>query len=109
MVAEPDVGAVRPTMTRMVVDLPAPFGPRNPVTRPGWAVKVTPSTARRPPYVLVSAVTSIMGSTFAATRGRPHRGAVPTNPLSDPEEISGLTPVEKLPGSSAPTGSVRRI
>ena len=23
-------------MTRIVVDLPAPFGPRKPVTRPGW-------------------------------------------------------------------------
>ena len=30
----PDVGGVRPTMTRMVVDLPAPLGPRKPVTRP---------------------------------------------------------------------------
>jgi hypothetical protein len=26
MVAEPDVGAVRPTITRIVVDLPAPLG-----------------------------------------------------------------------------------
>jgi hypothetical protein len=30
---------------RIVVDLPAPFGPRNPVTMPGWTVKLTPSTA----------------------------------------------------------------
>ena len=35
MVAVPDVGAVRPTITRIVVDLPAPFGPRKPVTSPG--------------------------------------------------------------------------
>ena len=32
-------------MSRIVVDLPAPFGPRNPVTTPGWTVKVTSSTA----------------------------------------------------------------
>src|SRR4029079_14465637 len=54
MVAEPDVGAVSPTMTRIVVDLPAPFGPRTPVTRPGWAVKETLSTAVKPAYFRVS-------------------------------------------------------
>ena len=37
MVARPALAGVRPTMTRMLVDLPAPFGPRNPVTRPGNA------------------------------------------------------------------------
>jgi hypothetical protein len=50
MVAVPDVGAVRPTITRIVVDLPAPFGPRKPVTRPGRAVKETSSTAVKPAY-----------------------------------------------------------
>ena len=30
---------------RIVVDLPAPFGPRNPVTRPGLTWKSIPSTA----------------------------------------------------------------
>src|SRR4051794_28010000 len=93
-VADPEVAGVRPTMTRMVVDLPAPLGPRNPVTRPGRAVKETSSTARRPPYVLVSAVTSIMGTTFAPSRGAPHRGAGPTYPLSDPERFSGSTPAD---------------
>ena len=33
----------------MVVDLPAPFGPRNPSTSPRCTVKLTPSTARRAP------------------------------------------------------------
>ena len=32
-------------MTRMLVDLPAPLGPRNPVTRPGLATKEMSSTA----------------------------------------------------------------
>src|SRR5262245_36100095 len=90
-VAPPDVAGVSPTMTRMVVDFPAPFGPRNPVTRPGWAVKETLSTARRPPYVLVSAVTSIMATTLSSGGGLPHRGAVPSHPLPDPEGISGVT------------------
>jgi hypothetical protein len=47
--AVPWVAPVRPTMMRMVVDLPAPLGPRNPVTRPGSAVKLTSSTAVKPP------------------------------------------------------------
>ncbi len=33
--ATPEVGDVRPTMMRIVVDWPAPFGPRKPVTRRG--------------------------------------------------------------------------
>src|SRR4051794_10922139 len=60
MVAVPDVGTVRPTMTRIVVDLPAPFGPRKPVTRPGRAVKETLSTAVKPAYLRVSDSTVIM-------------------------------------------------
>ena len=48
-------------MTRIVVDFPAPFGPRNPVTRPASAVKLTSSTAVNVPYFLVSPSTVIMG------------------------------------------------
>ncbi len=33
--AEPEVGLSSPMIMRMVVDLPEPFGPRNPVTTPG--------------------------------------------------------------------------
>jgi hypothetical protein len=47
-------------MTRIVVDFPAPFGPRKPVTRPAAAVKVTSSTAVNGPYRLVTASTEIM-------------------------------------------------
>ena len=47
-------------MTRIVVDLPAPLGPRKPVTRPGAAVKVTSSTAVWGPYRLVTASTVII-------------------------------------------------
>ena len=42
---EPELGVSRPRIMRMVVDLPAPLGPRNPVTRPGWTAKETSSTA----------------------------------------------------------------
>jgi hypothetical protein len=40
--------------------LPAPFGPRKPVTRPGRAVKETSSTAVKPAYLRVSDSTVIM-------------------------------------------------
>ena len=48
-------------MIRIVVDFPAPLGPRNPVTRPAWAVKLTSSTAVKLPYFLVTPSTVIIG------------------------------------------------
>ena len=74
-VTAPDVAGVRPTRIRIVVDLPAPLGPRKPVTRPGSARKVTWSTAVKPPYFLVSESTMIMTRTLARAGPCPHRGA----------------------------------
>ena len=45
----PEVGASRPRIIRIVVDLPAPFGPRKPVTCPGRTVKEMSSTATTSP------------------------------------------------------------
>jgi len=47
--ASPEVGRVRPSSMRSVVVLPAPFGPRKPRTRPAFALKLRPSTARFSP------------------------------------------------------------
>jgi hypothetical protein len=44
-VTAPCVGASRPRIIRMVVVLPAPFGPRKPVTRPGLMENDRSSTA----------------------------------------------------------------
>src|SRR5215831_14062854 len=44
----------------MVVDFPAPFGPRNPVTWPGGTRKDRSSTATVPPYRLDRPVASII-------------------------------------------------
>src|SRR6266851_4792622 len=60
MVARPEVGVARPSSRRMVVDFPAPFGPRNPVMRPGASSKVRSSTAVTVPYRLVSASTAMV-------------------------------------------------
>ena len=48
-VAVPSVAGVSPAMMRIVVDLPAPLGPRKPVTAPGLHSNETSSTARKPP------------------------------------------------------------
>jgi hypothetical protein len=49
MVAEPLVALSSPMITRMVVDFPAPFGPRKPVTWPDGTVKLRASTATLSP------------------------------------------------------------
>jgi len=59
-IALPASAASRPRMTRMVVDLPAPFGPTNPVTSPGATVNVIPSRACVGPKRLRRPVTSIV-------------------------------------------------
>jgi hypothetical protein len=48
MLAEPEVGVMKPAIMRMVVVLPAPLGPRKPSTSPGSTVKLRSSTASRP-------------------------------------------------------------
>src|SRR5438094_547257 len=55
---------------RIVVVLPAPLGPRNPVTVPGSQRNVTSETMVRPPSCLVSASVWIM-----STDSRPARPA----------------------------------
>src|SRR5580704_5303021 len=49
-------------MHRIVVVLPAPFGPRKPVTMPGSMPNVSPSTAVFSPYRFVRPCTSIIGN-----------------------------------------------
>jgi hypothetical protein len=45
IVTDPESGASRPRISRIVVDLPAPFGPRKPVTWPRGTMKDRSSTA----------------------------------------------------------------
>src|ERR1039457_2539121 len=53
-------------MTRIVVDLPAPLGPMNPVTWPGATVNDMPSSASTGPNRLRSPLTSIVASLILA-------------------------------------------
>jgi hypothetical protein len=72
MVAVPESGRSRPHSSRMVVVLPAPFGPRNPVTLPGRQVKPT-SLMPAAPKRLVSPLISIMVITMPAAPAAPLR------------------------------------
>src|SRR3954470_2543172 len=84
--AEPVVAGTRPVIIRIVVVLPAPLGPRNPVTVPGSRVKETSSTTVRPPYCLVNPLTWIIG---------------------DPPLLTGLSGLRENPAESGPaTASV---
>src|SRR3954463_5801499 len=49
MLTLPAEGGMKPVIMRMVVDLPAPLGPRKPSTSPRSTVKEMPSTARFAP------------------------------------------------------------
>jgi len=56
-----------------VVDLPAPFGPANPVTRPGTTVNVIPSSACVEPNRLRSPSISIVAFMRRTCRGAGER------------------------------------
>ena len=64
-------GSARPRIMRRVVVLPAPLGPRKPVTFPGWTSKLTSSTAVTEPKRFVSERTSIGAMPRSYPAGRP--------------------------------------
>src|SRR5690242_10739760 len=108
MVAEPVVGGVSPQIMRIVVDFPAPLGPRNPVTVPGSQVKDTSSTALWAPYLLVSRSTVIMLlSVPGETRGarRPEVGR--REPWSGPTTDFGRYPAPPTGRRVGPVGKLR--
>src|SRR6266511_2603657 len=73
MVADPAVGLTRLSSTRSVVVLPAPFGPRKPVTRPERTLNDRSSTARTFLYCLVrfrTTISSDPGSSCPTVNGR---------------------------------------
>ena len=61
-------GRVSPTIIRIVVDLPAPFGPTKPVTRPAATSKDMSWTATRSPYCFVRPETVIMSRSSIPVR-----------------------------------------
>ena len=64
----PELGRINPSNIRMVVVFPAPFGPSQPKTSPGWMWKLTRSTAVKSPKRLVSS-SAMTGSTATVSVG----------------------------------------
>jgi len=60
MLASPLFGEMNPVTIRMVVDFPAPLGPRNPSTSPCLTVNDRLSTTVFEPKIFVSCLTSII-------------------------------------------------
>src|SRR5437762_9360514 len=62
----PPLGGVSPARQLKKVDLPAPFGPINPMISPSWMARSAPATARRLPKVFetFSAFSSITFTEF---------------------------------------------
>src|SRR5262245_6851332 len=64
----PDVCCSNPAMTRMLVVLPAPLGPRKPWISPSPTSRLTPSTAVKLPYFFTSSCTWIMRASSRGAR-----------------------------------------
>src|SRR5690349_17047532 len=106
MVTRPLVAGVSPTITRMVVVLPAPLGPRKPVTRPGWQVKLTSSTAVNAPYFFVRPSTVIMGVTLPQKGERRLRESPSLQLVHNSRRRQLDGPVEHRPGLGLGDGRV---
>src|SRR5215469_3735522 len=102
-VTRPAVGRSMARIIRIVVDLPAPLGPRNPVTTPGRTVKVSPSTAVFDPYRFVSPRTSIMNTPFRPACSRRRKSYVGAWAGHDRPQAD-LVARELRPGSHHRTG-----
>jgi len=63
--ASPQLGLRSVARMRMVVVLPAPFGPMNPYTSPLSSLIVSRSRAYSSPYFLVRSFVSIIGVSLA--------------------------------------------
>ena len=102
--ALPDVGRSSPRIMRIVVDLPAPLGPRKPVTTPGRTVNDRSSTATLSPNLLVSERASI-------TTGLPSGVAIcPCNDLPTSEAAGMSAGAERradMPCAIQIAGSIR--
>ena len=108
-VAVPAVARTSPSSTRRVVVLPAPFGPRNPVTRPGSTVKLRSSTAVTCPNCLLSPEISMGMPLFMRSphvgASRAARGRAPARP----GRSATATGATLASGGAAGASVVRRI
>src|SRR3712207_9189285 len=79
--ARPDVAGTRPVIIRIVVVLPAPLGPRKPVTVPDSSSNDTSSTTVRSPYFLVRPLTVIISASSDRLVRSPREIPGPNRPV----------------------------
>jgi len=82
--ASPASGRSRPSSTRIVVVLPAPWGPTNPCTSPAVTVRSSPSRAWVGPNVFTSPDTEIATAARERPREFPRRRTWRHDPLGSP-------------------------
>src|SRR3954470_22918162 len=102
-VTRPPLGGMNPVIIRMVVDLPAPLGPRKPSTSPRSTLNETPSTARFAPNVFTRFSILIIGLELMKGRHyRPNRTRkkIMRFSISSLLLISSLTGLLALPGAA---------
>src|SRR6185369_14941493 len=94
-----------PVRIRMVVVLPAPFGPRKPRISPLCTLNETLSTAVRGPYRLVRFSTSIMALSLVNQSDDKSSGSdegrlrQPSGNFNDPNELAGGTGAGMIPAT----------
>src|SRR5687767_1150966 len=89
----PESGTVMLTIIRIVVVLPAPFGPRSPNTLPARTVRLSSLTAVNSPKLLVTP-SSFTVTSFAAIKLGPQISQIRSESLTD--EGFGLPQVPHL-------------
>src|SRR4051794_19401584 len=86
----PEVGSDRPAITRIVVVLPAPFGPRKPKISPGATERLRSSTATKSLYFFVRCWMSIIGLrgyAVAGLRGPTRRDRATAQPRNHSTQV----------------------
>src|SRR5262249_56557819 len=73
----PRQARITPEMVRLMVDLPAPFGPRTVTISPGYTAKSTPRRISVPAYPACTPVSERSGSGMGVSRGHTLRCAAP--------------------------------
>src|ERR1043166_6639635 len=90
----------------MVVVLPAPFGPRMPVTLPSAALSVSPSTAVVWPYRLTSPPISTAGICGTVLTDASLRRQEPAQRGGVDDRVDGLAMLRMMPARPAATNMI---
>src|SRR6185503_3033424 len=102
-VTRPALGGMKPVIMRMVVDLPAPLGPRKPSTSPRSTVNEMPSTARLGPKAFTRLSILIISESAAGFKdcGLQSRRRFSHKPKEQDHED-----VRKIPGRHRAVGGI---